>query len=789
MIIFDHGYTRYLYPNSAWVSDQVLRQNHPTPLSVKKAARQGIATIINCRGENRNGSNLLSEEYCQKFGINLVYFRALSRAAPQKDLIHEAEKLFEDIQYPAMLHCKSGADRSGIMSALYLLIHLKRPVEEAQKELSWKFGHFRITKTGILDYFLESYARAHKLTGIGFLDWIDNEYDPDELERNFKAAKRASFCFPWRPPSKSQVNSMVEKSQLDSSQLLSRVWNDYLKSRFFMVILAVILMAINGGSIGLITYFVKPMIDEVFIAQDSEAKVYIAAILFGILAVRAVASFLQKTVIASLGLKVVADMQRDLSAHLMTLDTKFFSKNSPGNLIERVRGDTQTIQTVASSALIIMGRDTATLIALVVVAVSIDWKWTLFAFIGLPLLVLPVNFLHKLVRRATLKSRLAAAELSTRLDEIFHGIKAIKANRMEAHQESLAKAGIEDFRHRTFQAERGKAALPSIVDIIGGLGFVAVMIYGGQEIIDGDKTLGDFMAFFASLALLFDPIRRLAGVGGQLQSAAVSLDRIYELLDQSPEIVDSVDAVKMVNPGGDIEFRNLNFAYNENQPVLNGLNLVAESGKMTAVVGPSGAGKSTLFNLLSRFEEPQSGEILIGGQALQNILISDLRDSIALVTQETALFDESIYQNICCGRTDFSEAQVLHAAETALVTDFVADMPEGIHSSAGPRGSNLSGGQRQRVIIARALLRDLPILLLDEATSALDSNTEARIQQAMDSALEGKTSIVIAHRLSTVRKADKIYVMQDGKVVEEGSHEELMAKAGSYATMVSSLKD
>ena len=562
-----------------------------------------------------------------------------------------------------------------------------------------------------------------------------------------------------------------------------------MQKRIWLIVVAALLMSIDGATLGLLTYFVKPMIDDVFIAQNAAAITPIATVLFAIFAIRASAAFAQRTMTASIGLSVIADMQTHLSAHLMSLDSKFFSINSPGSLLERVRGDTQTIQVTASSALMIIGRDIITLIALTAVLISIDWRWTLFACIGVPLLALPVNVIHKLVRRATLKSRVAAADLSNRLDEIFHGIKAIKANRMEDHEEERTKSGVEDFRNRSFQAERAKAALPSIVDLISGLGFVAVMVYGGQEIIDGDKTLGDFMSFFAALATLFDPIRRLAGVSGQLQAVSVSLERIYELLDARPTIVDSKSARPIENAKGDIHFSNITFGYVEDQPVLNHLELTARSGKMTAIVGPSGAGKSTLFNLVCRFEEPTNGALNIGGQNLNEIKISDLRDNIALVTQETALFDESIYQNIACGRTDVTEAQVMQAAETALVTEFVAEMPEGIHSLAGPRGSNLSGGQRQRVVIARALLRDTSILLLDEATSALDSRTETRIQAAMDIILEGKTSLVIAHRLSTVRKAHCIYVMDEGQVVESGTHEELMAAAGVYSAMSASLQD
>lgn len=585
------------------------------------------------------------------------------------------------------------------------------------------------------------------------------------------------------------MNKVTKKRQVNTSSTLSRAWHDYLKSRLGLIIFAAILMAIHGGSVGFLTYAVKPMIDDVFIAKNINAIAPIATGLFVIFTIRAIAAFGQRTLTASIGLRVVADMQSHLGAHLMTLDNRFFSQNSPGSLIERVRGDTQTIQTTASSAIMVIGRDLVALIALVAVALSIDWQWTLVAFIGLPFLALPISFLHKLVQRATLKSRLAAAELSTRLDEIFHGIKAIKANRMESHEEERTQTGIEAFRYRTFQAEFGKAILPSIVDLVAGLGFVAVMVYGGHEIIEGNKTLGDFMAFSTSLALLFDPIRRLAGVTGQLQAAAVSLDRIYELLDEQPKIVDAADAAPIEKADGDIELLDIQFGYASNQPVLSGLSLSAEAGKMTAIVGPSGAGKSTLFNLLCRFEEPSSGGLSIGGQPLDKILMSELRDSIALVTQETALFDESIYQNISCGRTDVSEEQVMQAAQTALVTDFAAELPEGMQSSAGPRGSNLSGGQRQRVVIARALLRDAPILLLDEATSALDRKTEARIQDAMDLILEGKTSLVIAHRLSTVRKADKIYVMEEGRVIEQGNHKELIDAGGAYAAMASGLKE
>ena len=308
------------------------------------------------------------------------------------------------------------------------------------------------------------------------------------------------------------------------------------------------------------------------------------------------------------------------------------------------------------------------------------------------------------------------------------------------------------------------------------------MIYGAQQIIDGEKTLGDFMSFFAALALLFDPIRRLAAVGASMHGAAISLERLYSLFDEKPAIVDRPGAVPLSHADGDVVFDDVHFAYGDT-PVLNGLTFTAPAGKVTALVGPSGAGKTTVFNLLARFEEPQRGNITIGGQEVGTATLASLRGNIAMVSQETALFDESIHHNIAYGRLGAAEEDISRAAELAQVTAFAAELPQGLASAAGPRGSNLSGGQRQRVVIARALLRNAPLLLLDEATSALDSHTETQIQAALERAARGRTSIVIAHRLSTVRNADLIHVVINGKVVESGDHAELLRRNGAYARL------
>jgi len=570
--------------------------------------------------------------------------------------------------------------------------------------------------------------------------------------------------------------------------LLRRAWRDYLRRHLGLLVLAGALMAVDGGSLGLISYYIKPMIDEIFIAGDKSAIYPIAGAMFLIFLARAFSAYGQRSLTSYVSLRVVSDFQRDLSKHLLSLDSAFFHKYPPGALLERVRGDSQALQSVASNALIVIGRDSFSLISLVIVAAMVDWQWTLVAFVGLPLLAVPVMLLQNFIRRTTRKAREASADLSTRLDEIFHGYKAIKTNRMEGYEHERVGNGIDNFRRQQYKSERGRAAIPSLIDIVSGLGFVAVMAYGAQQIIDGDKTLGDFMSFFAALALLFEPIRRLATLGGSLNAASVNLERLYTLFDEKPTIVDRPGAQPLAHPEGDIEFSNVTFGYGESsygasQPVVNGLSFTAPAGKVTALVGPSGAGKTTIFNLLARFEEPQSGVIRIGGQELSATTLASLRQNIAMVSQETALFDESVHHNIAYGRLDASEAEIKAAADLAQLTEYIAELPAGLDTPVGPRGCNLSGGQRQRVIIARALLRNAPILLLDEATSALDSGTETKIQAALEQVAKGRTSIVIAHRLSTIRNADLIHVIIDGQVVESGRHENLLQQNGAYARL------
>ncbi len=565
--------------------------------------------------------------------------------------------------------------------------------------------------------------------------------------------------------------------------LLGRLWRDYLRQHLRWLLIAVVFMAMEGSVLGGLSYLVAPMFDQVLIAKDRDMMFWIGALVFGLFTMRAVAGFIQRLLVVRVGLRVVNDMQKDLLGHLLSLDTSFFQHHSPGSLIERVRGDAQTLQGIAANALMSVGRDAVSLIALIGVALYYDWKLTIIAFVGVPLLLIPMSKTQKWIRSNSRVAREASAQISNRLDEIFHGIHAIKVNRLEDHERNRFSGEVDGFLRQRMRAEVGQSALPALVDIIAAAGFLAVLVYGGSAIIDGNKSPGEFLSFFTAVGLVFDPLRRLSSVSGRLQSALASLERLYGLFDAQPTITDPVRPAAIPADDTSINLRDVHFRYDEDAPILRGLSITARAGETTALVGHSGAGKSTVFHLLNRLIEPQSGEITIGGTSIDAVPLADLRGLFSVVSQEAALFDETIRYNFRLGRLSATDAEIEEAATQAFVTDFAKDQPDGLDTRVGPRGGSLSGGQRQRIVIGRAMLRDAPILLLDEPTSALDANAEATIQKALSRLSKGRTTLVIAHRLATIRDADRIIVMDKGTVADEGRHDELLARGGLYKSL------
>ena len=560
-------------------------------------------------------------------------------------------------------------------------------------------------------------------------------------------------------------------------------WRAYLVRRKGGLALAFAIMVVEGSTLGALSYLLQPLFDSVFAPGGSGALWTVGGAIFGLFAVRAVTSLASKTLLARISQQVASSMQSDLLAHLLRLDLGFFKANSPGALIERVQGDTMAVQGIWISLLAGVGRDMVALLGLLAVAISIDPWWTLAAVVGTPLLILPAAMLRRYLRRKAMALRNSAGDRATRLDEIFHGIEAIKLNANEAHQQNRFAAILDRIVVAETKAATGRAVLPSLVDLATGFGFLAVLMLGGGDVAAGTRTTGEFMAFFSAMVLTFQPIRRLGEMAGLWQTAAVSLQRIAGLLvltsaQKRPEASRAICAP--LPPA--IEFADVDFSYGEG-PVLRGLAFTAPAGRMTALVGPSGAGKSTVFHLATGLADPRAGVVRIGGVATTDLALADQRALFATVSQDSALFDEALRDNLTMGRGDITGGALTDALDTAQASAFVEAFPLGLNTPAGPRGSTLSGGQRQRIAIARALLRDAPVLLLDEATSALDAASEDAFARALDKAATGRTTLVIAHRLATVRRAHQIVVMDQGRAVEVGSHEDLLARGGLYARL------
>jgi subfamily B ATP-binding cassette protein MsbA len=387
------------------------------------------------------------------------------------------------------------------------------------------------------------------------------------------------------------------------------------------------------------------------------------------------------------------------------------------------------------------------------------------------------------IRKVSGRTQAQVGRLTTLLDETFQGVRYVKAYAMEAYEKLRAGQAIEAVFRLNYKGARTRSLLHPIMEVLGGLAIVAVLLYGGHQVIAGTKAPGSFFAFITALLLAYEPVKRLAKLNANLQEGLAAAVRVFALLDREPEIRNAPGAAPLSIKGGSIGFEGVTFSYDAASPALHDVSLEVPAGKTVALVGPSGAGKSTIMNLIPRFYDVDAGRVTIDGQDLRGLTLQSLRAQIALVSQEILLFDDTIRANIAYGRPEASEAEIAAAAAAAGVEGFVSELPQGLETPVGPRGDMVSGGQRQRIAIARAMLKSAPILLLDEATSSLDSESERQVQQALTQLMAGRTTLVIAHRLSTVVGADIIYVVEDGRIVESGSHAALLARAGPYARL------
>ena len=574
----------------------------------------------------------------------------------------------------------------------------------------------------------------------------------------------------------------MSNTPVPSSQLFKWLWKSYLRKHAGLIAVAMVFMFLEGSMLGALAYLMQPMFDRVFVAGESSMLLLVGGVVISIFVMRAVSGVAQKILLSRVAMRTAAAVRMDLLNKMMKQDGAFHQEHPPGYLIQRVQGDVGAVNKIWRAVLTSAGRDFVGLFVLLAVAINVDPIWALLACIGVPIIVLPTVMAQKFIRRRAREARNLGASLSTRLDEVFHGIVQIKLNSAEDYQYKQYRSTTRAFIKTEMRTVTGSAALPAMVDLMSGFGFMAVILYGGSEIISGEKTIGQFMSFFTAMGFAFDPMRRLASISGQIQVASASIERIKELMEMPIKMTSPPNPKPAPTGVPDVVLDNVSLSYGETE-VLDSMSLIVEAGKTTALVGASGAGKSTVFNLLTRLIDPTQGTVRIGGVATTDMTLPDLRGLFSVVTQEALLFDETLRENILMGRTDVSDADLKEVLDAAHVSDFLQNMPEGLNTRVGPRGSALSGGQRQRVVIARALLRNTPILLLDEATSALDAQSEHVVQEALNKLAKGRTTLVIAHRLSTIRGADKIVVMDRGRAVDEGTHEELLARGGIYADL------
>ncbi|MEM8729500.1 MAG: ABC transporter ATP-binding protein [Pseudomonadota bacterium] len=567
-----------------------------------------------------------------------------------------------------------------------------------------------------------------------------------------------------------------------SPVLFKWLWGTYLRPHLGWLAVAVVLMTIEGSMLGALSYMMQPMFDKVFVGGETSAVWSVGLTITAIFAIRAISGVSKSVILTRICQQTAAALRLDILSRMMRQDGAFHLAHPPGFLIQRIQSDVNAINDVWRAVVTGAGRDAVSLFALMAVAISIDWRWTAVTLIGVPLMALPVAAIQRFVRGQARSARDLGAALSTRLDEVFHGIVPVKLNRLESYQRSRFAEKMQAYVGAEVRASFGTALIPGMVDLIAGLGFLAVLIFGGSEIISGEKSVGQFMSFFTAMGLAFDPIRRLGSISGLWQMAAAAMERIKALMD-APITLTSPDT-PVAPPKGlpDIVLSDVSLSYGETA-VLYNLSLTARAGETTALVGASGAGKSTIFNVLTRLVDPARGTVRIGGIDASAMSLEDLRGLFSVVSQEALLFDETLRENILLGRTDVSDAKLDEVLQAAHVSDFLPQLADGLDTMVGPRGSALSGGQRQRVAIARALLRESPILLLDEATSALDAQSEKVVQKALDRLSGGRTTLVIAHRLSTVREANQILVMDKGRVVDQGTHTDLLSRGGLYADL------
>ncbi|MCP4898930.1 MAG: ABC transporter ATP-binding protein [bacterium] len=496
-------------------------------------------------------------------------------------------------------------------------------------------------------------------------------------------------------------------------------------------------------------------------------------------------SFLARFSMAQLGLATVRDLRNRIFQALLGQSQAYFNSRSTGSLVSRVVSDVQLVNEALAERFGDFVQDTLTILVLFAYVFSLDVRLAVATFVLAPLLVTPVVYFSRRLRLRARQAQERMAELTTTMDETVRGMRVVQAYGMQEFEKSRFYTASQSHFFASLRARAIQAANAPVMEIIGVVGAIALIAYASSKIAEGTMTLGDFSAFLLGVYGTYNPIKRLNKFNLAAQQADVAAQRIFEVIEAQVDVVDAAGATELESVGSGIELVGVEFSYSDQKKVLDCVDLCIPRGATVALVGASGAGKSTVAQLILRFWDVDAGAVVVGGVDVRSLTLSSLRSAMGLVTQETILFNDSVRINMTGGEEGFSDEAIRRAAEAAFADRFIEELPEGFETRVGEGGVLLSGGQRQRIAIARALLRNPPILVLDEATSSLDSESEAVVQEALERLMEGRTTLVIAHRLSTVRGADLIAVMDNGRIVEQGSHDELLNLGGTYVRLLS----